>query len=46
MHATLRVPAGTDPERATKLLEKAEHVCLISNSLVAQRQPRPTVIVG
>jgi peroxiredoxin-like protein len=46
VHATLRVPAGTDEDRATKLLEKAEHVCLISNSLVAQRRLDPTVIVG
>ena len=46
VHASLEVPAGTDQERATKLLEKAEHVCLISNSLVAQRQLVPTVHVG
>lgn len=36
-HATLRVPAGTDSERARRLLEKAEQVCLISNSLAAER---------
>jgi organic hydroperoxide reductase OsmC/OhrA len=46
VHATLRVPPGTDQGRATKLLEKAEQVCLISNSLVAQRRVEPTVIVG
>ena len=46
VRATLRVPAGTDQGRATKLLEKAEHVCLVSNSLVAQRRLDPTVIVG
>jgi organic hydroperoxide reductase OsmC/OhrA len=46
VHATLRVPVGTDQERATKLMEKAEHVCLISNSLVAQRRLHPTVIAG
>jgi organic hydroperoxide reductase OsmC/OhrA len=45
-HATLRVPAGTDQDRATKLMEKAEHVCLISNSLVAQRRLDLTVIAG
>lgn len=33
LHATLRVPAGTDPARAQQLLEKAKQVCLISNSL-------------
>jgi organic hydroperoxide reductase OsmC/OhrA len=46
VHASLKVPAGTDPGRATKLLEKAEHVCLVSNSLVAERQLVPTVHVG
>jgi len=46
VRASLRVPAGTDQARATKLLEKAEHVCLVSNSLVAQRRLEPTVVVG
>ena len=46
LHATLRVPAGTDQERAKKLMEKAEQVCLISNSLVAQRHLELTVIAG
>lgn len=46
VHATLRVPLGTDEGRATKLMEKAEHVCLVSNSLVAQRRLDPTVIAG
>ena len=43
--ATLHVPAGTDTERATKLLEKSEHVCLISNSLAGRRRLNPTVVV-
>lgn len=46
VHATLRVPAGTDVARATKLLEKAEQVCLISNSLVGERHLHPTVLAG
>jgi organic hydroperoxide reductase OsmC/OhrA len=46
VHATLRVPSGTDEGRATKLMEKAEHVCLVSNSLVAQRRLDSTVIAG
>ena len=46
VHATLRVPAGTDRDRATKLLEKSEHVCLVSNSLVARRRLEPAVIAG
>jgi organic hydroperoxide reductase OsmC/OhrA len=46
VHATLRVPTGTDQDRANKLMAKAEHVCLVSNSLVAQRRLEPTVIAG
>jgi len=34
--ATLCIPAGGDEDRARKLLEKAEHVCLITNSLKAE----------
>jgi len=36
VRASLQVPAGTDPDRARGLLEKAEKICLISNSLKAQ----------
>ena len=46
VRATLRVPAGTDEAKAVQLLERAEHVCLISNSLVAERGIESTVIVG
>jgi len=46
VHATLRVPAGTDVSRATTLLAKAEHVCLVSNSLNGERHLHPTVLVG
>lgn len=46
VHATLRVPAGTDHDRAAKLMAKAEHVCLVSNSLVAQRRLEPTVVAA
>jgi len=46
VQATLRVPAGTDHGRAAKLMEKAEHVCLISNSLLAERSLEPTVVTG
>ena len=35
VQATLTVPQGTDEARARKLLEKAEHSCLITNSLKA-----------
>ncbi|MDP5054406.1 MAG: OsmC family protein [Congregibacter sp.] len=35
VEATLTVPAGTDVEKAEKLLHKAEQSCLITNSLIA-----------
>jgi organic hydroperoxide reductase OsmC/OhrA len=35
--AKLHVPAGTDLERAKRLLEKAEQLCLVSNSLIGER---------
>lgn len=41
--ATLHVPAGTDAEKAQRLLEKAEHVCLITNSLKAESHLETTV---
>jgi organic hydroperoxide reductase OsmC/OhrA len=37
-YASLKVPAGTDIERARALLEKAEHVCLVANSLRGERE--------
>lgn len=42
--ATLTVPPGTDVDRATKLLEKAEHVCLISNSLKAESHFKASIV--
>jgi organic hydroperoxide reductase OsmC/OhrA len=44
--ATLRVPPGTDIERARKLLEKAEQICLVSNSLNAERHLEAHVVEG
>ncbi|MDH5622792.1 MAG: OsmC family protein [Gammaproteobacteria bacterium] len=44
--ATLTVPPGTDVDKATKLLEKAEHVCLISNSLKAESHFVASVVVS
>ena len=43
--ATLHAPVGTDEDRAIKLMERAEHVCLISNSLVAERRIEASVII-
>lgn len=36
MRALLKVPAGIDPERVTRLMNKAEKSCLITNSLIAE----------
>jgi organic hydroperoxide reductase OsmC/OhrA len=36
--ASLRVPPASDADKARKLLEKAEHVCLVSNSLRGERK--------
>ncbi len=35
--ASLEVPSGSAAEKARKLLEKAEHLCLISNSVNGER---------
>jgi organic hydroperoxide reductase OsmC/OhrA len=44
-YAELVVPAGTNVERARKLLEQAEHGCLIANSLHGARSLEAQVIV-
>jgi organic hydroperoxide reductase OsmC/OhrA len=33
---TLRLPAGSNEDKARRLLEKAEHACLITNSMTAE----------
>lgn len=43
---TLHVPVGTDEAKAQRLLEKAEHVCLITNSLKAESHLETTVLVS
>jgi peroxiredoxin-like protein len=40
LRARLVLPAGEDPDRAKRLLEKAEAACLVTNSLAL----RPTLI--
>jgi len=42
----LEVPAGTDEKKAMRLLEKAEHVCLVTNSLTGKRRLDATVKVA
>lgn len=46
VRATLRTPEGTDEAKAKQLMQRAEHVCLISNSLVAERRVETTVVTG
>jgi peroxiredoxin-like protein len=46
VRATLHVPADADERKAHQLLERAENVCLISNSLVAERSLEATVVVA
>lgn len=44
--ARLTVPVGTDQDRAHKLLEQAEHGCLIANSLRGQRRLDASVVLS
>jgi organic hydroperoxide reductase OsmC/OhrA len=44
--ANLTVPAGTDVAKARDLLERAEHSCLISNSLRGSRTLEAQVVVA
>ncbi|MEM9315676.1 MAG: OsmC family protein [Pseudomonadota bacterium] len=46
VEATLEVPAGTDIEKAKKLLQKAEQGCLITNSLIAESSLQAAVQVS
>jgi peroxiredoxin-like protein len=43
--ATLTVPAGTDIDKARRLLKKSEAACLITNSLSAEAHLEADVIV-
>ena len=44
--ATLTVPAGADAAKARALLERAEHGCLVANSLRGARTLEPQIIVA
>lgn len=41
--AVLEVPAGTNLDKARRLVEKAENACLITNSLIGERRLRAEV---
>jgi organic hydroperoxide reductase OsmC/OhrA len=45
VEARLRAPVGTDESKALQLMRRAESVCLISNSLVAERHVEATVVI-
>lgn len=46
VEAELVVPEGTDPAKAERLLHKAEQVCLITNSLIAESELAARVTVA
>jgi organic hydroperoxide reductase OsmC/OhrA len=45
-HATLTVPTGAEADKARLLMDKAEHGCLVSNSLTAARELVAEVITA
>jgi len=46
IRATLQAPAGTDVEKAKRLLEKSEQVCLVTRSLKAESHLEAVVEVA
>ncbi len=46
VRATLTVPAGTDEDKARRLLQKAEDACLITNSMTAETHLDADIIVA
>lgn len=46
VRASLKLPAGANEEQALRLLERAEHSCLITNSLKGASRLEATVDVG
>lgn len=45
VRASLRIPAGTNEEKARHALERAEQTCLVTNSLKARSQLETLVLV-
>lgn len=45
VRATLTVPEGTDADKARRLLEKSEEVCLVTRSMLAEAHLEADVIV-
>lgn len=46
LHAELTIPAGSDEAKAERLMQRAEHHCLITNSLKAGSTLDATVITA
>ena len=46
LRARLTVPAGTDPDLARRVMDKAERGCLITNSLKAPVRLAPEIDVA
>ena len=46
VNATLTLPAGSDQEKAQKLLEKSEAACMITNSLNADVHLETSILVA
>jgi len=46
VRATLTVPAGTDSDKAERLLEKSEEACLITRSMIAESHLDAEIIVA
>ena len=46
LRATLDVPEGTRPEKAARLMEKAEKTCLVTNSLKADSHLEAEVTIA
>lgn len=45
MDVTLHVPAGSDEQKAERLLHKSEQVCLVTNSLTGTCHLNTTIVV-
>lgn len=46
VRATLRVPPGTDEDKARRLLQKAEEACLITSSMTAETHLEADIIAA
>ena len=46
VRASLKVPAGTDADKARKLLEKSEEACLVTRSMLAESHLETEIIVA